>query len=66
MFFAAAVRDKTKAGLPKSANGVTDVAKAIGAQWGKLSDKQKAPYQKQNAKDKKRYEKEMKQYKAGK
>jgi hypothetical protein len=32
--------------------------------WGKLSDADKAPFQKQAEKDKERYEKEMKTYKA--
>lgn len=42
---------------------VTDVAKAAGAEWAKLSDKSK--WEKKAGEDKKRYEKEMAVYKGG-
>jgi len=43
-------------------NGKKDVAyaaKAIGAMWGKLTDAEKAPFEKSAAKDKLRYQKEI-------
>jgi hypothetical protein len=42
--------------------GVTDVAKALGAQWKTTKDKSK--YEAEAAKDKARYEAAMKKYKA--
>ena len=61
MFYSAAVRDKTKKELGRDA-GITDVAKAIGAKWGKLNDKQKAPYQKKATADKARAAKQRAKY----
>ena len=64
--FTADVRAKVKAELGDDAK-ITDVAKALGAKWKKLSDKQKAPYVKKNEKDKKRYAKAKAKYdKSGK
>ena len=39
-----------------------DFARAIGAEWGKMTDKQKAPFQKKADKDKERYQSEMENY----
>ena len=52
---------KTKKELGRDA-GITDVAKAIGAKWGKLNDKQKAPYQKKASADKARAAKARSKY----
>ncbi|KAE9551001.1 hypothetical protein FO519_005787 [Halicephalobus sp. NKZ332] len=46
--------------LKKPGMGVADVAKAAGVEWGKLSDKTK--WEKLAENDKKRYEKEISQY----
>ena len=43
--------------------GVTDVAKAAGAEWRTLTDK--AKWEAMAAQDKKRYEKDMVSFKAG-
>ncbi len=46
---------------------IGDIGKALGKKWGKLSDKDKKPYQAMNAKDKKRYAKAKAKYdKSGK
>jgi hypothetical protein len=59
MFFA---KDQRAAILKKNPSfGVTDVAKALGAQWAKTTDKSK--YEKEAAKDKARYEAAMAKYK---
>jgi len=42
--------------------GITEVAKKLAAKWNKLSASDKKPYEAQSAKDKQRYEKEMKKY----
>jgi len=52
-------RDKLK----KPGMGVADVAKAAGAEWGKMTDK--AKWEKKAEEDKKRYEKESTAYKEG-
>jgi len=41
---------------------ITEVMSQIGAQWRELSDEDKKPYEEQAAKDRKRYEDEMKVY----
>lgn len=46
--------------LTKPGMSVTDVSKAAGAEWNKLTDKSK--YEKMAAQDKVRYEKEMTAY----
>jgi len=52
-------RDKLK----KPGMGVADVAKAAGAEWGKLTDK--TTWEKKAEADKKRYERDIAAYKAG-
>eukprot|EP00922_Rhytidocystis_sp_ex-Travisia-forbesii_P058002 GHVS01085805.1.p2 GENE.GHVS01085805.1~~GHVS01085805.1.p2 ORF type:complete len:111 (+),score=23.08 GHVS01085805.1:293-625(+) len=47
---------------PSLAKNVVKVTSILGAQWKKLSDPQKIPYQKLANEDKKRYEKEMDAY----
>ena len=59
MFWLAENRSK----LTKPGMGVTDVAKAAGAEWAKVGDKSK--WEKKAADDKKRYEREMASYKGG-
>lgn len=41
---------------------ITQVMSQIGAQWRELTDEDKKPYEEQAAKDRKRYENEMKEY----
>ena len=60
MFFSSAIRPKLKK------DSLGDVAKKIGVEWGKLSDKEKAPYQKLADADKVRAQKAMAKYKAKK
>jgi len=55
--------NECRASITKPGMGVTDVAKAAGAEWGKLTDKTK--WEKKAADDKKRYEREMASYKGG-
>lgn len=43
--------------------GVAEIGKEMGAQWKAISDKDKKKYEEQAAKDKERYEKDMKSYK---
>ncbi|KAE9556134.1 hypothetical protein FO519_000622 [Halicephalobus sp. NKZ332] len=52
---------ESRSRLTKPGMSVTDVTKAAGVEWGKLSDKSK--WEKQAAEDKKRYEKEIAAYK---
>uniref|UniRef100_A0AC35GDM9 HMG box domain-containing protein n=1 Tax=Panagrolaimus sp. PS1159 TaxID=55785 RepID=A0AC35GDM9_9BILA len=52
---------ENRARLTKPGMGVTDVAKAAGAEWRTLTDKSK--WEKLAAEDKKRYEREMAAYK---
>ena len=55
--------------LKKDGDSIGDVAKKIGVEWGKLSDKEKAPYRKQGNADKVRAQnfwKELAKYKAKK
>jgi structure-specific recognition protein 1 len=47
--------------ITKPGMGVTDVAKAAGVEWGKMTDKKK--WEAMAAADKKRYEAEMAKYK---
>jgi hypothetical protein len=57
---------KDKRGELKEAHpewGVADIGRECGALWKKLTDKEKKKYEDQAAKDKERYEKEMKAYK---
>lgn len=55
--------NENRARLTKPGMGVTDVAKAAGAEWRQLSDKTK--WEGMAAADKKRYEKEMASFKTG-
>merc|ERR1712196_473850 len=43
--------------------GIADISKELGKQWRGMSASQKAPYEEKAAKDKMRYEKEMKSFK---
>ena len=43
---------------------IADVSKKLGAMWGTLDDKAKAPYTKSAEKDRNRYKDEMEQYSA--
>ena len=62
MFFSSAMRPKLK----KDGDSIGDAFKKIGVEWGKLSDKEKAPYRKQGNADKVRAQKAMAKYKAKK
>merc|ERR1712243_230014 len=44
---------------------ITEVMSLIGQQWRELEEEDKKPYEEQAAKDRKRYEKEMKAYNEG-
>jgi hypothetical protein len=59
IFFSMEMRHKLK----EDGDSIADVARKVGVEWGKLSDKDKAPYQKKADADKARYEKEMASYK---
>ena len=48
--------------LKKDGDSIGDVAKKIGVEWAKLSNKEKAPYQKQADADKVRAQKELAKY----
>eukprot|EP01050_Picozoa_sp_SAG11_P025665 SAG11_NODE_5870_length_1444_cov_1.449814_1_plen_163_part_00 len=62
MFYSVKRRPQLKAQNPDWAFG--EFAKAIGAEWAGMSDKQKKPYNNQAAKDKQRYLDEMEDYEA--
>ena len=62
-FFCNDERPKVKEEKPDCP--VTDVAKILGQRWAQVDDKQKEKYQEMAAKDKARYEEEMKMYKNG-
>lgn len=57
-------RPKVKATMPDSTVG--DVAKELGRRWNECTEDQKSKFEALAAKDKARYEKELKAYKAGK
>lgn len=57
-------RPKVKVTMPDSTVG--DVAKELGRRWNECTEDQKSKYEALAAKDKARYEKELKAYKAGK
>lgn len=57
-------RPKVKATMPDSTVG--DVAKELGRRWNECTEDQKSKYEALAAKDKARYEKELKAYKSGK
>ena len=62
IFFSRDMRHKLK----EDGDSIADLARKIGDAWGKLSDKEKAPYQKQADADKVRAQKELAKYKAKK
>ena len=45
-----------------SSKSLSEVSKAIGQKWKKLTDSQKKPFEDASAKDAKRHEREMKQF----
>ena len=53
-----------RAGIKEENPGkkMTEISKILGATWKELSEEDKKPYIKQASKDKKRYDKEMKNY----
>uniref|UniRef100_A0A1I7ZYX9 FACT complex subunit SSRP1 n=1 Tax=Steinernema glaseri TaxID=37863 RepID=A0A1I7ZYX9_9BILA len=51
--------------IRKEGDTVTDTAKRAGTMWKELSAEDRAPYEKQAQEDKRRYEREMKEFKAG-
>merc|ERR1711879_1039418 len=52
-------RDKIRGSLPEGSNGGTDVVKAAGVQWGKLSAKDKKPFEESAASAKAQYKKDL-------
>jgi hypothetical protein len=50
MYFSAAYSKTLREKNPDQS--LTDIAKLVGVRWGELSDKEKAPYEKQNEQDK--------------
>ena len=54
----------TKLRKKKQKINIADVSKKLGAMWGTLDDKAKAPYTKSAEKDRNRYKDEMEQYNA--
>lgn len=61
LLFSMEERAKTKAAHPEHTFG--EIAKALSEKWKGLSDEEKAPYLAKAAKDKKRYEAQLKEYK---
>lgn len=61
MFYFTDVRDELAKKHPKE--GITEIAKRIGAAWTALSKEDREPYENQAAKDKARYKKETQAYK---
>ena len=59
IFFSLDMRPKLK----EDGDSIPDLARKIGDAWGKLSDKEKVPYQKKADADLARYQKEMENYK---
>eukprot|EP00743_Colponemidia_sp_Colp-15_P001567 GILK01001712.1.p1 GENE.GILK01001712.1~~GILK01001712.1.p1 ORF type:complete len:845 (-),score=150.63 GILK01001712.1:357-2891(-) len=59
--FSGEKREEIKKANPEA--GITDIAKLISAEWNKLDDDQKKPFQQQADKEKARYETEMTEYK---
>ena len=60
MFYSCDRRPQLKSQNPDWPFG--EFAKAIGAEWGQMNDKQKGKFQKMAEKDKKRYDREMENY----
>lgn len=63
MYFSNSNRDKVKADNPGISFG--EVGRALGERWKGLSAEDKAPYERQAAKDKERYAEAMRVYKGG-
>lgn len=61
MFFSNAKRDQVRSENPELKFG--EIGKHIGELWKNLSAEDKKPYEEMAAKDKERYEREMKDYK---
>ena len=61
MYYAQNARDDLKKKYPNE--GITDIAKRIGAAWNKLDDSEKKKFVTKSEKDKERYQHEMKNYK---
>lgn len=61
MLFSADNREKIRSNNPDAK--VTEIMKKIGAEWNKLTDKGKKPYNDKSTKDKQAYEKKMEKYK---
>mmetsp|Transcript_14783 Transcript_14783/g.35250 ORF Transcript_14783/g.35250 Transcript_14783/m.35250 type:complete len:104 (-) Transcript_14783:261-572(-) len=62
IFFTMDRREELVAENPDLKGSVTEVSKILGAEWKKMTDKQKKPYEDQAKKDKERYEKEKEKY----
>ena len=60
--YSGCTRPKVRAAHPEYT--VPQLGKALGAQWGALSEKARKPYEKKAAKDKARYEEQMQAYRA--
>jgi hypothetical protein len=58
--FMADERPKVKNSNPEW--GIGDIAKELGSRWNKMDEAQKKKYKEKAAKDKARYEAEMKKY----
>ena len=63
-FFCGEKRPKLKEQNPQATVG--EIAKQLGAAWKIMTPEQKAPYEQQSKDDRKRYEREMEQYRKGK
>jgi len=55
--------NKTRSTIAKPGMSVTDVAKKGGELWRKMTENDKKPFEKEAAKDKERYQREMSKYK---
>ena len=62
IFFCNSKRAEVKESLPEDGRGGPAVMTALGAAWGEATDKDKAPFLKEAAADKVRYEKDMESY----
>ena len=66
MFFMQENRARIISGNGLDKKKITDVGKAVGEAWRKMSDKQKKSYESKSAADKARYRKELKKWEASK
>ena len=62
IFFCGEKREEVTKKLVKDGKKKTDVMKKLGEMWRDLDDKEKKPYEKMAKEDKKRFEKEMKNF----